>query len=185
MPPYLTLTTAKVKIKFPSYFFPNSHGWDRKFHFEKVSNKLHCYLSVKLTECFPAKPSGSSGKLMRLLQYGSSWNFINQFWHAKYFTTYCIFFRSLISQQPCSNQWHDPICFPVSSSCLQLRQFCKSKFLKTIVNWTFVSELHDIFIFPMNSCHLETYKDGAPMLKWTLGSTAKCKRGVSIIPSRS
>ena len=94
MPPYLTLTTAKVKIKLPSYFFPNSHGWDRKFHFEKVSNKLHCYLSVKLTECFPAKPSGSSGKLMRLLQDGSSWNFINQFWHAKYFTTYCIFFEA-------------------------------------------------------------------------------------------
>ena len=27
MPPYLTFTTAKVKIKLPSYFFPNSHGW--------------------------------------------------------------------------------------------------------------------------------------------------------------
>ena len=26
MPPYLTFTTAKVKIKLPSYFFPNSHG---------------------------------------------------------------------------------------------------------------------------------------------------------------
>ena len=27
MPPYLTFTTAKVKIKLPSYFFPNAHGW--------------------------------------------------------------------------------------------------------------------------------------------------------------
>ena len=27
MPPYLTFTTAKVKIKLPSYFFPNSNGW--------------------------------------------------------------------------------------------------------------------------------------------------------------
>ena len=26
MPPYLTFTTAKVKIKLPSYFFPNSHS---------------------------------------------------------------------------------------------------------------------------------------------------------------
>ena len=94
------------------------------------------------------------------------------------------FFRSLISQQPCSSEWHDPICFPVSSSCLQLRQFCESKFLKTRVNWTFVSELYDIFVFPMNNCHLETYKNGAPLLKWTLGSTARCKRGVSIIPSK-
>ena len=27
MPPYLTFTTAKVKTKLPSYFFPNAHGW--------------------------------------------------------------------------------------------------------------------------------------------------------------
>ena len=26
MPLYLTFTTAKVKIKLQSYFFPNSHG---------------------------------------------------------------------------------------------------------------------------------------------------------------
>ena len=26
MPPYLTFTTAKVKIKLSSHFFPNSHG---------------------------------------------------------------------------------------------------------------------------------------------------------------
>ena len=26
MLPYLTFTTAKVKIKLPSYFFPNSHA---------------------------------------------------------------------------------------------------------------------------------------------------------------
>ena len=183
MPPYLSLTTAKVKIKLPSYFFPNSHGWDRKFHFEKVSNKLHCYLSVNLT--FPRKTKWLIWKTDGSFTGRELVKFHLPVLTSEIFHNLLHFFRSLISQQPCSNQWHDPISFPVSSSCLQLRQFCKSKFLKTIVNWTFVSELHDIFIFPMNSCHLETYKDGAPMLKWTLGSTAKCKRGVSIIPSRS
>ena len=30
MPPYRTFTTAKVKKKLPSYFFPNSHGCWKK-----------------------------------------------------------------------------------------------------------------------------------------------------------
>ena len=31
MPPYLTFRTAKVKIKLPSYFFPNSRGCSPSF----------------------------------------------------------------------------------------------------------------------------------------------------------
>ena len=33
MPPYLTFRTAKVKIKLPSYFFPNSRGCSPSFFF--------------------------------------------------------------------------------------------------------------------------------------------------------
>ena len=62
---------------------------------------------------------------------------------------------------------------------------CESSFLNTRVNWTFGSQLHYIFIFSVNSCHVEPSKNGGPLLQWTLGSTPRCKRGVSIISSKS
>ena len=98
------------------------------------------------------------------------------------FRNLLLFFRGFIPQQPCSNQWHDSIYFLASCRCLQ---FCKSSFLNTRVNWTFGSQLHYIFIFSVNSCHVEPSKNGGPLLKWTLGSTPRCKRGVSIISSKS
>ena len=40
MPPYLTFTTAEVKIKLPSIFFPNSHGWfSKKMGFTKHAKR--------------------------------------------------------------------------------------------------------------------------------------------------
>ena len=33
---YLTFTTAKVKIKLPSYFFPNFHGCYKKYYLAKI-----------------------------------------------------------------------------------------------------------------------------------------------------
>ena len=36
MPLYLTFTSAKVKIKLPSYFFPNSHGWRGMLQIDEV-----------------------------------------------------------------------------------------------------------------------------------------------------
>ena len=41
MPPYLTFTTAKVKIKLPWYFFPNSHGCKKVFQGLQKSDKEH------------------------------------------------------------------------------------------------------------------------------------------------
>ena len=40
MPPYLTFTTTKVKIKLPSYFFPNSHGCFKDDFVGNKSNQI-------------------------------------------------------------------------------------------------------------------------------------------------
>ena len=113
------------------------------------------------------------------------------------FRNLLLFFRGFIPQQPCSNQWHDSIYFLASCRCLQFCESsflntrvnwtfgCESSFLNTRVNWTFGSQLHYIFIFSVNSCHVEPSKNGGPLLQWTLGSTPRCKRGVSIISSKS
>ena len=39
--PYLTFTMTKVKIKLPSYFFPNSHGWI--YFFENLPGIFHFF----------------------------------------------------------------------------------------------------------------------------------------------
>ena len=41
MLPYLTFTTTKVKIKLPSYFFPNPHGWI--YFFENLPGIFHFF----------------------------------------------------------------------------------------------------------------------------------------------
>ena len=48
MPLYLTFTTAKVKIKLPSYFFPSSHGWRlRKLHVDPVGFRMVSLMTKK------------------------------------------------------------------------------------------------------------------------------------------
>ena len=57
MPPYLTFTTAKVKIKLPSYFFSNSHGWHFGvfiINFKHISQLVLVFLLSTLDMQLPA-----------------------------------------------------------------------------------------------------------------------------------